>query len=372
MSENSPNLALPFLLAAQAQKHVTVNEALRILDGLVQLSVLEARASPPGSPVAGTRYLVTATATGAWAGWEGSIALFDDNAWRRLIPQEGWLLWNVAASEFQRFDGSDVGHARGGRGRGLRLGRDRGAGRGDAGGRDQPACGRGAGGAADACRRRAPAEDQQGRGGRDRLVLFQSDWSGRAEMGLAGEDDFSFKVSPDGAAWHTALTIAAADGIPDLRAGATIGGSLAYRRANILGPVSQAGGVPTGAVIESGSNSNGSYVRFADGTQICRHRVNAGSATAFGSGTFNDPYRTAPLTWTYPAAFASKPEGLGRAWTESASANNRRMMFVARLRRRDGNGADPGRALVGPHRHRRHVHFAHGHRPLVLRRNPCT
>jgi hypothetical protein len=330
MSENSPNLALPFLLAAQAQKHVTVNEALRILDGLVQLSVLEARASPPSSPVPGARYRVVATAAGAWAGWEHSITLFDDNAWRRLIPRQGWLLWNVDASEFQRFDGSEWVT--------LEVGADV-----DFASGEIEALGIATG--ADGTNRLAVASPavllthagaghqlkiNKAAAGETASVLFQSDWSGRAEMGLAGEDDFSFKVSPDGAAWHTALAIAAADGIPDLRTGATIGGSLAYRRANILGPVSQAGGVPTGAVIEHGSNSNGSYVRFADGTLICRHRMNAGSATAFGSGTFNDPYRTAPLTWTYPAAFASKPEGLGRAWTESASANNRRMMFVAR------------------------------------------
>jgi len=38
---------------------------------------------------------------------------------------------------------------------------------------------------------------------------------------------------------------------------------------NILGTVSQSGGVPTGAIIERGSNANGEYVRFADGTQEC-------------------------------------------------------------------------------------------------------
>ena len=40
MPDTSTHLLLPYLLAAQAQKHVTVNEALRLLDGLVQLAVL--------------------------------------------------------------------------------------------------------------------------------------------------------------------------------------------------------------------------------------------------------------------------------------------------------------------------------------------
>ena len=37
MSDAAIHLLLPYILAAQAQKHVTHNEALRILDGFVQL-----------------------------------------------------------------------------------------------------------------------------------------------------------------------------------------------------------------------------------------------------------------------------------------------------------------------------------------------
>jgi len=42
-----------------------------------------------------------------------------------------------------------------------------------------------------------------------------------------------------------------------------------YHTGNLLGTVSQSAGVPTGAVIEAGSNGNGNYVKFADGTLIC-------------------------------------------------------------------------------------------------------
>lgn len=54
---------------------------------------------------------------------------------------------------------------------------------------------------------------------------------------------------------------------------ATLTPDKAFRRGNILGTVSQSGGVPTGAIIERGSNANGEYVRFADGTQICTVRI---------------------------------------------------------------------------------------------------
>lgn len=65
------------------------------------------------------------------------------------------------------------------------------------------------------------------------------------------------------------------------------------RKQALLGTVSQSGGVPTGAIIERGSNANGEYVRFADGTQICTHGLSSSS----GGNT----------TWTYPIAFAAAP-----------------------------------------------------------------
>ncbi len=67
------NLRLPWLEANQAQKHVTVNESLRRLDGIVQLAV-ESRGLvvPPASPVDGARWIVPAGASGAWAGWPGA------------------------------------------------------------------------------------------------------------------------------------------------------------------------------------------------------------------------------------------------------------------------------------------------------------
>ena len=53
MADISPHLLLPYLVAAQAQKHVTHNEALRLLDALVQLSVLNLNlTAPPVSPKA--------------------------------------------------------------------------------------------------------------------------------------------------------------------------------------------------------------------------------------------------------------------------------------------------------------------------------
>ncbi|OZB38014.1 MAG: hypothetical protein B7X50_11750 [Alishewanella sp. 34-51-39] len=101
-----------------------------------------------------------------------------------------------------------------------------------------------------------------------------------------------------------------------------VGGETVYHTGNILGTVSQSGGVPTGAIIERGSNANGEYVRYADGTQICWGRLTfAGSwrvTTNFVSSTAGDMY-FANVSVTHPAVFATAPVSVpavatGPAW----------------------------------------------------------
>ena len=94
MSDATTHLLLPYILAAQAQKHVTHNEALRLLDGLVQLSVLDRDlAAPPANPADGDRYLVASGATGVWSGWDFNVAYWVDGAWMKLVPRAGWRMW---------------------------------------------------------------------------------------------------------------------------------------------------------------------------------------------------------------------------------------------------------------------------------------
>lgn len=97
---DSTNLLLPYMAASQAQKHVTHNEALRLLDGVVQMAVLDRNlTAPPGSPADGARYIVASGGTGVWAGWDGSVAMWSDGTWYRLLPRAGWLCW-VADESF--------------------------------------------------------------------------------------------------------------------------------------------------------------------------------------------------------------------------------------------------------------------------------
>jgi hypothetical protein len=105
MSDTTTHLGLPYLLAAQAQKHVTHNEALRLLDAMVQLSVLDrTRTTPPASPADGNRHLVASGATGLWAGWDLNIAFWVDGAWIRLVPRTGWLVLGGGRGPVPRLD----------------------------------------------------------------------------------------------------------------------------------------------------------------------------------------------------------------------------------------------------------------------------
>lgn len=209
----SPHIGLPFLEAGQAQKHVTHNEALRILDALVQLSVVTISASPPGAPEEGERHIVAEGAGGAFASHDNKVAVHEDGAWRFLMPRAGWRAWNEAAqtlllwtgTEWSAletgggFDPDDVDH--------LYLND---AAPGDA---DVKFAMRGEAALLHAI---PAAESGSGdvrlqiskEGASDTAsVFFSTGFNGRAEFGLVGGDNFKLKVSADGANWIEALDI---------------------------------------------------------------------------------------------------------------------------------------------------------------------
>lgn len=382
MSDTSPILSLPLIQPSQAQKHVTHNEALLLLDAVVQLAVEDRdRTDPPALPELGQRHIVPTGATGDWAGQTGKVAVWTGQAWRFVVPSVGWRAEVLSDGAPVMFDGATW--------QSITLDLDN-------------LNGVGIGTLADETNRLAVAADatlltHSGAGHQLKLnkagngdtasLLYQTGWSGRAEMGLNGSDVWSVKVSPDGADWTTALEFDPATGqaggaaiqsapfdatpgrllqtgafglggngqsghltnyadagdvsqvIADGVTGApadkpkagrahaglhlaatasrwmqilseVAGGSdaarLLFRRCydgsvsawqeifsqgNVLGPVSQDNGVPTGALIERGGNSNGQYDRWANGTQICWRRRASGSNTA--------------MTWTFPAEFVN-------------------------------------------------------------------
>ncbi len=221
--DTTPNLALPYILPGQAQKHVTHNEAIRALDAIIHLSVASrVRAAPPTSPQDGERYLITSGASGDWAGHDGKLAAFQDGAWQFWLPQQGWVAFIADEAAAFLFDGSAWTALKG---EALPASVN-------------PAPLVGINTTADATNRLALKSDAAlfshddvtpGSGdmrlllnksgpGRTGSLLYQSGWSGRAEIGLTGADDLRIKVSADGATWNDALVVDAATGRVDLPA----------------------------------------------------------------------------------------------------------------------------------------------------------
>ncbi|MCZ8314950.1 DUF2793 domain-containing protein [Phreatobacter sp.] len=199
MTDATPRLSLPLLAAAQAQKHVTHNEALVLLDRLVHLVAADLRDAPPVAPADGAAYLVGPAATGAFAGHAGALATFTDGAWRFDAPAPGWLCWLEAEAASVIYDGT--------------AWRDL---------KPRSADRLGIGTMADATNRLAVASPAVllGHAGSDVRVkinkaaagdtaslLFQTGYAGRAEIGTTGDDKLHVKVSADGATGSEALVV---------------------------------------------------------------------------------------------------------------------------------------------------------------------
>lgn len=105
---STAQFGLPLLAPAQAQKHVTVNEALAILDAVAQLRVLSSTTqAPPSDANEGEAFLVPMGASGAWSGRSEQVAVWSNGGWLYLKPKAGWCAWDAAANGRRVFDGTE-------------------------------------------------------------------------------------------------------------------------------------------------------------------------------------------------------------------------------------------------------------------------
>lgn len=170
--------------------------------------------------------------TGEFAGHACKVAAFDDGAWRLLAPRKGWRAFVESESRIVVFDGSawgplaiDLTEAQN-----LRL-----LGVGATADSNTPLLVK-LNGAAFTALRVADAGSGDLRVKFDKeqasataSQIYQTNWSGRAETGLMGDDRYRIKVSPDGASWKEALNVDPAtgrvffpNGVSDLAAAATV------------------------------------------------------------------------------------------------------------------------------------------------------
>ena len=93
----TPRFGLPLLAPGQAAKELTHNEALSLLDLLVQPVVQgTGTVTPPPAPLVGQGWIVGADATGAWRGQAGRLAGWTAGGWRFVDPVEGLVVWDVS------------------------------------------------------------------------------------------------------------------------------------------------------------------------------------------------------------------------------------------------------------------------------------
>ncbi|GEO85618.1 MULTISPECIES: DUF2793 domain-containing protein [Alphaproteobacteria] len=282
MSDTTVNLALPYIKPAQAQKHVTHNEALQALDAAVQLVLAARLTAPPASPAEGQCFWILPGATEDWAGREGRLAVRQDGAWIFIAPRTGWLCYDRTDQRLKVFTGPEWTD--------IPL-------------PAQPQVSAlGIAMTPNATNRlavSAPASLFTHAGTDHRLkinkatasdtasLLFQSDWQGKAELGLAGDDRFAIKVSGDGGLWTTALAITPEgrvlmDQRPRVRAART-SGSLSPAAGLLTGfddLFFVGGGFSLGAALASGHGHE--LVVPAAGTYLLALNVRAQTSSGHG------------------------------------------------------------------------------------------
>ncbi len=217
------NLAITHVAQNQSQKEVTVNAAIDRIDAILNRGAIDRGLDTPAvGPASGDLYILGASPTGAWAGHANDIAYYLNSTWYFINPQEGLTIWVNDEDALYTWTGAAWAVA---------------------GGIIQNASLLGINTTADATNKLSVKSlailfDNVGNGTQVKVnkaaagdtgsFLFQDNYSGRAEIGLIGTDDFAFKTSPDGSSFTTAMTF------DKTTAAATVGTFLGFTAATTL------------------------------------------------------------------------------------------------------------------------------------------
>lgn len=203
MTAATPRLNLPFLQAGQALKNITHNEALQRLDaGLYLFCSNMAADQLPDVPVEGQAQIISQSPDATLMERRGQIAVYMSGKWIWFVPRAGWVVWDEIGETLRVFDGSIWMHPVS-----------------DMGRENLPFLGLNA--SAGPNQRLSVASKTSlftHDGDSHRMtvnraaeadtasLLFQTDFSGEAELGLTGVDGFSIKTSSDGANFENRMT----------------------------------------------------------------------------------------------------------------------------------------------------------------------
>ena len=208
--DSTPNLQLPYLMGAVPEARHPQRGAADTRSRRAALVLDKDLASPPGCPADGSRYIVAASPTGAWAGHAAHVAAWQDGAWVFYTPREGWLAWVADEDQIYAYSGSAwVAFTAAGTGVSLwginatadttnRLGRPQ------------------RGIAARQRRRRSSAEDQQGGRRRHRQHTLPDGLLGPRRVRPDRRRRLPRQGEPGRSSWHEALVVDKDDGTADL------------------------------------------------------------------------------------------------------------------------------------------------------------
>lgn len=217
----------------QSQKEVTVNEALVVMDAILNTGVIDKDlATPPGSPTAGDVYIVAASGTGDWSGNDGKIAYYNQ-LWKFITPREGMVFWVNDENRLYSYDGAawvtadyinsldDLSDVTITSPANYQLLQHNGSVFVNTSTPNNIGS-IGINTSADSTNKLAVASDavlftHNGTNSQVKInknsasdtasFLFQTNFSGRAEFGAVGDDDFQLKVSPDGSTFYQAFVV---------------------------------------------------------------------------------------------------------------------------------------------------------------------
>lgn len=294
--DNTGRFDLPLIFPSQAQKHVTHNEALTLIDGLFHLVIKTfGETAPPVTAQIDDAYVVGAAPTGGWFGQAGNIAFNSDVGWRFVPPRQGIIALNAASAKLVVYDQSAwkaLGDAIDLSTLGINTN-------------------------ADSFNRLAVrsnaalfiATNASDGGNGDIQIklskelpgdtashLFQTAFSGRAEFGLTGDDDFHLKVSANGSSWNEAIKVDKTTALVTLTNNSIGNAALAdMASARIKGRATAGTGDPEDLSVTQVTALLDAFTTSAKGV-----------APASGGGTVN--FLRADGTWAAPAG------GGGSAW----------------------------------------------------------
>ena len=206
----TPKLKLPYIMPAQAQKHVTHNEALKAIDVLSQIAVDDFSTDRPIAPHEGQAIIIQNVEGTTPSADSNMILYFQDGAWQRYSPMAGWVAWIKTLKLLFVFDGFKWVQVQNTYTSLPLLGINTDA---DLGNKF-------------AIKSEATLFDNEGAGHQLKInkaetsetasLIFQNAYSGNAEIGLTGDNDLHVKVSSDGQNFKEAITVRTETGAVDI------------------------------------------------------------------------------------------------------------------------------------------------------------